>query len=215
MTVASKAASNHAHTKVYLNKCILPAGGYDKATGECENKIGVLWDDFKSHSTPAVKDYCLSLPFLSVDILPGGLTPCGQPLDKVIKKVFKGYFRDLYDAYILSAPLTEKGTPLAPSRQQLATWVVEAWDKIPEEMVRKSWTACGYTPEGEISFPDRGQIVPWTEDAVHAMVKEFCGQEGLDHLCDEENGNEDDIDMIEAAFGIVDEDGDDSDVQLD
>ncbi len=72
-------------------------------------------DDFKSHSTAEVKDFCQSLPFLSVDILPGGLTPCGQPLDKVINNVFKGCFRDLYDAYILSAPLTEKGNPVAPS----------------------------------------------------------------------------------------------------
>ena len=115
ITISKKTCSNHALTKLYLKKIILPAGGYDKETGECDNKIGVLWDDFKSHSTAEVKDFCQSLPFLSVDILPGGLTPCGQPLDKVINKVFKGYFRDLYDTYILSAPLTEKGNPVAPS----------------------------------------------------------------------------------------------------
>ncbi len=85
---------------------------------------------------------------------------------------------------------------MAPSRQQLATWVVEAWDKIPEEMVRKSWTACGYPSEEELSFSDRGQIVPWTEDAVRAMVKQYCGQEGLDHLEDEENGNEDALESV-------------------
>ena len=214
ITVAPKACSNHALTKLYLKKIILPAGGYDKETGECENKIGVLWDDFKSYSTAEVKDFCLSLPCLSVDILPGGLTPCGQPLDKVINKVFKGYFRDLYDAYSLIAPVTEKGTPEAPSRQQLATWVVQAWDKIPEEMVRKSWTACGYTPEEELSFSDKGQVVLWTEDEVHKMVKQYCGQEGLDHLLDEENGNEDDFVAIEAAFGIIDEDGDNSDGEM-
>jgi len=27
-------------------------------------------------------------------------------------------------------------------------------------------------------FFDREQIVPWTEDAVNAMLKEYCGQEG-------------------------------------
>src|SRR5210317_299623 len=208
ITVASKACSNHLLTNVYLKKVILPAAGYDKETGECENKVGVLWDDFKSHSTAQVKTFCESLDFLSVDILPGGLTPCGQPLDKVINKVFKGYFRDMYDQYILRAPVNDKGTPLPPSRQQLATWVVEAWDKIPEEMVRKSWTSCGYTPEGEISFSGRGQIVPWTKDEVRAMVKEYCGQDAADFLLDEENDNEDNIDMIEAAFGINDEDDD-------
>jgi hypothetical protein len=37
-----------------------------------------------------VKDFCQSLDFLGVDIIPGGLTPEAQPLDKVINKVFKG-----------------------------------------------------------------------------------------------------------------------------
>lgn len=207
IVVAEKASSNHVLTKVFLNKIILPAAGYNKETGECENKAAVLWDDFKSHSTPTVKEYCLSLPFLGVDIIPGGLTPCAQPLDKVINKVFKGYFRDMYDEYILSAPVhPERGTPLPPSRQQLATWVVEAWDKIPEEMVRKSWTACGYQPEGQLSSSDGCEIVPWTDNEVRDMVKKYCGQDASDYLLDEENENEDDIELIEKAFGVDDDD---------
>ena len=81
-------------------------------------------------------------------------------------------------------------------------------------MVRKSWTACGYPSEEELYFSDRGQIVPWTEDAVRAMVKQYCGQEGLDHLEDVENGNEDDFEMIDSAFGIID-DEDEGNAQLD
>ena len=50
--------------------------------------------------------------------------------------------------------------------------------------------------------------MPWTEDEVRAMVKEYCGQDAADYLLDEENDNEDNIDMIEAAFGINDEDDD-------
>ena len=54
----------------------------------------VLWDDFKAHSCPEVKIFFLSQDNLDIEILPGGLTPVVQPLDKVINKVFKGFFRD-------------------------------------------------------------------------------------------------------------------------
>jgi hypothetical protein len=106
-----------------------------------------------------VKDFCQSLDFLGVDIIPGGLTPEAQPLDKVINKVFKVYFRDFYDEYVLNAPITEKGNPKPPSRQLLATWVVKAWEKIPEQLVRKAWTACGYQTEEQLCSKTPGQMV--------------------------------------------------------
>ena len=82
----------------------------------------------------------------------GGLTPEGQLLDKTTNKLFKGYFHNLYDLYSLTAPLNSKtGAPIAPTRQLLFTWIVEAWEKFPEELVRKSWTACVYTPTNEIN----------------------------------------------------------------
>jgi hypothetical protein len=93
-----------------------------------------MFDDFKGHSTDEVKTYCQSIPSLDVLILPGGLTPVGQPLDKAINKVFKGYFKDLYDQHMLTAETDEKGNPKTPSRQLLASWVVQAWEKIPREV---------------------------------------------------------------------------------
>ena len=67
--------------------------------------------------------------------------------DKVVNKVFKGYFRDCYDNYLLSAPVNAHTQhPIAPSRQQLAQWVVESWEKITKELVVKAWSACGYLP---------------------------------------------------------------------
>ena len=112
--------------------------------GTSKHQIGVIWDEFKGHSSKVVKAYCNSLPFLQPEIIPGGLTPVAQPLDKVINKVFKAFFRDIYDNYILTAPIGNTGNPTPPSRQLLSMWVVEAWEKIPAELVVKSWTACGY-----------------------------------------------------------------------
>ena len=55
--------------------------------------ISILWDEFWGHFAKIVKRYCLSLTFFRPEIFPDGLTPAAQPLDKIIHKVFKGYFR--------------------------------------------------------------------------------------------------------------------------
>ena len=86
-----------------------------KPDGTLDEKIVLLWDEFRVHSLAVVKEYCQSLPFFHPKIIPGGLTHAAQPLDKVINKVFKAYFRDLYDLYILATPIGNTGNPQAPS----------------------------------------------------------------------------------------------------
>ena len=144
MVVSKTANSNQDLSKVILKKVILPGVGMDM-DGNCDHQAGLLWDQFKSHLAPVVKEYCKQLEFLKVIISPGGLTPVGQPLDKAINKVFKSHFWDKYDKYILQAEVVN-GCPKAPPRQLLAKWVVEAWEMIPEELMRKAWTSCRYTP---------------------------------------------------------------------
>jgi len=58
----------------------------------------------------------------------------------------------------------------------LATWIVKAWDLIPEELVRKSWTACGYKSEKHRSCPNGGTMVVFTDKQVGMMVEELCGE---------------------------------------
>ena len=41
--------------------------------------------------------------------------------------------------------------PLPPSHQLLAQWIVQAWDKVPEELVCKSWEVCGYKSVEDMS----------------------------------------------------------------
>ena len=78
-------------------------------------------------------------------MMDGGITPKAQPLDVLIKKVFKGFFRDLFEEWPLNALTNPKtGHPLAPSHQLLAQWIVKVWAKVPKEPVRKSWGVCGY-----------------------------------------------------------------------
>ena len=52
--------------------------------------------------------------------------------------MFKGLYRYYYYYYMLYAPSNNRGQPVAPTHQLCATWVVKAWNKVSEELVRKS-----------------------------------------------------------------------------
>ena len=85
------------------------------------------------------------LPLLKWLMMDGGITPKSHPLDVLINKVFKGFFRDLFEEWSLNAPTNPtNGHPLAPSCQLLAQWIVKTWAKVPKELVRKSWEVCEY-----------------------------------------------------------------------
>ena len=78
------------------------------------------------------------------EIMAVGITPKAQPLDAFLGKLFKGLYRYYYDCYIISAPSNDKGQPISPTRQICPTWVGKAWNKVPEELVRKFWGVWGY-----------------------------------------------------------------------
>ena len=105
ITCTKTANSNQEHAILINKKVILVELGMDVSTETFLEKIGVLWDEFWGHFAEIVKKYCLSLTFLCPEIIPGGLTPAAQPLDKVITKIFKGHFRDLCDLYIIPDPI--------------------------------------------------------------------------------------------------------------
>ena len=121
---------------------------------------GVLVDDFKGHSTDVVKEYVKSFKsgdetdddedryeLIDFHIMGGGITPKAQPLDLFLGKIMKDFYRDLYDTYMVNAPANPlTGHPFIPSRQLCATWVVSAWERVPEALVKKAWVIGNYVP---------------------------------------------------------------------
>ena len=94
-----------------------------------------------------MKIFFLSQDNLDVEILTGGLTPEVQTLEKVINKLSKAFFRDLYGQYMFTVQFLPSSIPNPPTRQLLMTRVAKAWEMVKVELVRKCWTACGYPPE--------------------------------------------------------------------
>lgn len=114
------------------------------AATPCNEQSLLVWDSFRAHLTEEVKAD-LNRQKIDVAVIPGGLTPVLQPLDKCFNKLFKDNVRRKYLAWMITAPFdyTPAGKKKAPSRNLVLCWVHEAWREIPVEMVAKSFKTCG------------------------------------------------------------------------
>ena len=138
VTVSKTANSSGELTLDYLKKVYFPAVG--AIDGVLSEPSGLLLDAFRGHYEKSVKDYTEPMEMLDWLLMDGGITPKAQPLDVLINKVFKSFFRDLFEEWSLQAPInpiTEH--PLAPSRQLLTQWVVAAWEQVPEDLIKIVW----------------------------------------------------------------------------
>ena len=67
--------------------------------------------------------------------------------------------------HMLNAPANPTtGHPFVPSRQLCAIWVVSAWERVPEALVRKAWTVGNYKTFEEL------QQSPNEESSEHDIV---------------------------------------------
>ena len=108
---------------------------------------------------------------IDVAVIPGGLTPVLQPLDKCLNKPLKDSVRNKYLAWMISGPLecTPSGKKKPPTRNLVLRWVNEAWREIPAEMVMKSFKTCGISnaldgTEDDELYAEEGQEIDDDED---------------------------------------------------
>ena len=103
----------------------------------------LVWDSFRAHLTESVKAD-LQRRKIDLAVIPDGLTPVLQPLDKCLNKPFKDNMRRKYLNWMMTGPFeyTPAGKK-APSKNLVLRWVRQSWEEIPEEMVRRSFKTCG------------------------------------------------------------------------
>ena len=97
----------------------------------------LVWDSFRAHLTDSVKDL-LDRRNVDVAIIPGGLTPVLQPLDKCINKPFRAKVRAQYEAWLVNGPFT-----YTPSKEIVLRWIDRAWREIPADLITRSFKSCG------------------------------------------------------------------------
>jgi len=138
----------------------------------------LVWDSFRTHLTDEVKAD-LNQQEIDVAVIPGGLTPVLQPLDKCLNKPFKDNVRRKYLVWMISTPFNY--TPArkkAPLRNLVLRWAHEAWREIPVEMVAKSFKTCGIsnsldgTEDDELYTEEAQEIHDDEEDNKFEMERE-------------------------------------------
>ena len=215
ITCTKTANSSGEKTLDFLHEVYFPAVGAEDGT--LVESCGLLLDAFRGHFASNVKEVTEKLDNLTWLMMDGGITPKAQPLDVLINKIFKGFFRDLFEEWSLQAPVNPKTDhPLAPSRQLLAMWVVEAWDKVPVEIIQKAWVVCGYQSMEQLhKKSESSAIIDYTRRELGSMVEKICGQDGIDAWIDDANDPDpefpEDSDEEDGDKEDGDEDDDDGD----
>ena len=104
----------------------------------------LVWDMFRVHLLDSVKRKLQDKKTRQA-VIPGGTTSILQPLDVCLNKPFKSNMRELWNDWMLNGEktLTKAGNLKRPDLGTVCSWVVKAWDKIPADMVIRSFLKCG------------------------------------------------------------------------
>jgi len=86
---------DEAGVKEWIRQC-LPLTPHNE-------QLLLVWDSFRTHLTDEVKAD-LNQREIDVAVIPGGLTPVLQPLDKCLNKPFKDNVRRKYLVWMISSP---------------------------------------------------------------------------------------------------------------
>lgn len=104
----------------------------------------LVWDAFRAHLAEPVKR-ALCQTNTDVIVIPDGLTSVLQPLDVCLSKPFKDRVRERWTTWMVEGEksLTPAGNVKAASLTTVASWVLETWRDLPDEMVARSFKKCG------------------------------------------------------------------------
>ncbi|CAM9308990.1 unnamed protein product, partial [Ectocarpus sp. 12 AP-2014] len=106
----------------------------------------LVLDDFRCHRSESFIEDLRRRTNTTVILIPGGLTPLLQPLDRMLNKEMKRLMRGRYTQYMALAiadPRTGKLQP--PGRGLVSTWCKESWAGITPETVKMCFKVCGLT----------------------------------------------------------------------
>ena len=139
----------------------------------------LVWDSFRAHLTESVKE-ALQRRKIDVAVIPGGLNPVLQPLDKCLNKPFKDHMTTKYLSWMATGPFefTPTGKKKASSRNQILCWIKQSWNEIPEEMVSRSFKTYGISnaldgTEDDAIYEEEMPEIDGEEEEEEDMEEEF------------------------------------------
>ena len=171
-----------------------------------KKKSMLVWDMFRGHLTEKVKQSAIKMN-TTLAVIPGGLTSMLQPLDVCLNKPFKDRLRKMWIEWMASGDVktTKGGNLMKPDIELVAKWVLDAWNTIPEDMVKRSFLKCCISnamdgEEDDAVFEDADNI---TDD-----VSEIEADDSAPDGSDDEDVYADDVteEQFRELFGESDSD---------
>lgn len=106
----------------------------------------LVYDAFEAHVTDRVKAL-FKRERTDLAVIPGGLTSILQPLDVSLNKPFKDGVRRQWMQWMAEGihELTATGRQKKASEELICSWISQAWNDIPAEMITSSFLKCGIT----------------------------------------------------------------------
>ena len=153
----------------------------------------LVLDSFEAHVTDTVKA-SFNRENTELAVIPGGLTSLLQPLDVSLNKPFKDGVRKKWMQWMADGihEFTASGRQKKPSEELMCSWISQAWNDIPAEMITASFLKCGITNNLDGTQDDlvynccferrnlqeiakiRNEKVQWSTDGVANVHRLFC-----------------------------------------
>ena len=107
------------------------------------NKILLVFDSARSHISKEIKAFMRDRKILFC-VIPGGLTGFLQPADAFWFKPMKSKLRTLANQWLESENVerTRSGKIMLPSNHVVARWLLDSWNVLDAELIRKSFREC-------------------------------------------------------------------------
>ena len=105
-----------------------------------------VFDSFEAHVTDTVKAL-FKRENTELAVIPGGLTSFLQPLDASLNKPFKDGVQKKWMQWMADGlhKFTASGQQKKPSEELICSWISQAQNDIPADMITASFLKCGIT----------------------------------------------------------------------
>ena len=117
----------------------------------------LAWDTYECHLEESVTT-SLRKKKIDVALIPGGCTRYIQAPDVSWNKPFKQHCAESYDKWLSTVGIfteTECGNLKAPPRRDIVLWILDAWNQLSRDMIRKSFVSCALTCATDGSEDDK------------------------------------------------------------
>ena len=104
----------------------------------------LIWNSYECHIEDTVKS-SLHAKKIDVSIVPGGCTKYIQAPDMSCNKPFKAVVTEKYNHWLLVEginKLTSAGNLKPSPRRTIVNWILEAWEDIIPETIKKYFKSC-------------------------------------------------------------------------